>query len=144
LRPNHPGIAAAVMVPQVLATIRSIFSVEEQPRVIGLYGSMFGLAAIVGQLFGGTLITLHPLGLTWQSIFLINVPIGIGTLIGAAKFVPDIQPSRRVRVDLVGVTVLSLFLGSIIYPLTHGREAGWPPWCLPRSNLRERGWLPES
>jgi MFS family permease len=80
------GAAAAVMVPQVLATIRTLFPAKDQPKVIGLYGSMFGLAAIAGQLFGGALITLHPLGLTWQSIFLINVPLGIGALIGAAKF----------------------------------------------------------
>jgi EmrB/QacA subfamily drug resistance transporter len=124
------GAAAAVMVPQVLATIRTLFSVEEQPRVIGLYGSVFGLAAIVGQLIGGTLITLHPLGLTWQSIFLINVPIGLGTLVGAAKFVPEFRPLRRVKIDLIGVALLSLFLGSIIYPLTRGREAGWPPWTF--------------
>jgi MFS family permease len=37
------GATAAVMAPQVLATIRILFSVEEQPRVIGLYGSVFGL-----------------------------------------------------------------------------------------------------
>jgi MFS family permease len=124
------GVAAAVMVPQVLATIRTLFSVEEQPRVIGLYGSVFGLAAIVGQLLGGALITLHPLGFTWQSIFLINIPIGLGTLIGAIEFVPEIRPSQRVRLDLVGVTLLSFFLGSIIYPLTRGRELGWPAWTF--------------
>jgi MFS family permease len=116
------GASAAVMAPQVLATIRTIFSVEEQPRVIGLYGSVFGLASIVGQLLGGALITWHPLGLTWQSIFLINVPVGILALMGAIRFLPEIRPSSRLQVDLVGVLLLSLFLGSIIYPLTSGRE----------------------
>ena len=124
------GASAAVMAPQVLATIRTIFSTEEQPRVIGLYGSVFGLAAIVGQLFGGALITLHPLGFTWQSIFLINIPIGIFALIGAFRFLPEIQPSSRPKIDLVGVLLLSLFLGSIIYPLTRGRETGWPAWTF--------------
>lgn len=124
------GAAAAVMAPQVLATIRTIFSTEEQPRVIGLYGSVFGLASIVGQLFGGALITLHPLGLTWQSIFLINIPIGILALMGALRFLPEIQPSNRPKIDLLGVLLLSLFLGSIIYPLTRGREAGWPAWTF--------------
>jgi EmrB/QacA subfamily drug resistance transporter len=124
------GASAAVMAPQVLATIRTIFSVEEQPRVIGLYGSVFGLASIVGQLLGGALITLHPLSLTWQSIFLINVPIGIVALIGAVKFLPEIRPSKRIQIDLVGVLLLSLVLGSIIYPLTRGREAGWPAWTF--------------
>ncbi len=124
------GASAAVMAPQVLATIRILFSVEEQPGVMGLYGSVFGLASIMGQLLGGALITWHPFGLTWQSIFWINVPIGAIALVGAARFVPEIQPSRRARLDLTGVALLSLFLGSIIYPLTCGREAGWPPWTF--------------
>jgi MFS family permease len=98
--------------------------------VIGLYGSVFGLASVVGQLLGGALITWHPLGLTWQSIFLINVPIGVLALTGASRFLPEIQPSRRVRIDLIGVALLSLFLGSVIYPLTCGRETGWPPWTF--------------
>ena len=79
------GASAAVMVPQVLATIRILFSVEEQPSVIGLYGSVFGLASIVGQLLGGALITWSPSGLTWQSIFLINVPIGVIALLGRGE-----------------------------------------------------------
>ena len=124
------GASAAVMAPQVLATIRTIFSVQEQPRVIGLYGSVFGLASIVGQLLGGALITLHPFSLTWQSIFLINVPIGIVALLGAMKFLPEIRPSKRIPIDWVGVLLLSLLLGSIIYPLTRGREAGWPAWTF--------------
>jgi MFS family permease len=124
------GASAAIMAPQVLATIRTIFSAAEQPRVIGLYGSVFGLASIIGQLLGGALITLHPLGLTWQSIFLINIPIGILALMGAWKYLPAIQPSSRPNIDLVGVLLLSLLLGSIIYPLTRGREAGWPAWTF--------------
>jgi MFS family permease len=124
------GASAAVMAPQVLATIRTIFSTAEQPRVIGLYGSVFGLASIVGQLFGGVLITLHPLGLTWQSIFLINVPIGIVALLGALRFLPEAKPLSQPKVDLTGVFLLSLLLGSIIYPLTRGREAGWPAWTF--------------
>jgi EmrB/QacA subfamily drug resistance transporter len=124
------GASAAVLAPQVLATIRTIFSVQEQPRVIGLYGSVFGLASIVGQLLGGALVTLHPFSLTWQSIFLINIPIGIAALIGAMKFLPEIRPSKRTQIDVVGVLLLSLLLGSIIYPLTRGREAGWPAWTF--------------
>jgi EmrB/QacA subfamily drug resistance transporter len=124
------GISAAVMAPQVLAAIRNLFSTAEQPKAIGLYGSVFGLASVIGQLLGGALITLHPFGFTWESIFLINLPIGLLAFIGAARFLPETQPSRGVHLDLLGVLLLSLFLGSIIYPLTQGREAGWPVWTF--------------
>jgi EmrB/QacA subfamily drug resistance transporter len=124
------GLAAAVMAPQVLATLRSLFSRAEQPRVMGLYGSVFGLAAVAGQLSGGALITWHPFGLGWQSIFWVNVPIGTAALIGAAKLIPESERQLNTRIDLIGVALLSLCLGLLIYPLTHGREAGWPAWTF--------------
>jgi EmrB/QacA subfamily drug resistance transporter len=124
------GASAAVMAPQVLATIRTMFSAGEQTRVMGYYGSVFGMASIVGQLGGGILITLRPFGLDWESIFLINVPIGILALVGAAKLLPESRSEQRTRIDLLGVALLSTFLGLVIYPLTRGREAGWPPWTF--------------
>jgi len=124
------GIAASVMAPQVLATLRTLFVSAEQPRVMGLYGSVFGLAAVVGQLGGGALITWHPFGMGWQSIFWVNVPIGMAAFCGALKWIPESPPRPGVRVDLVGVLLLSLFLGLLIYPLTRGREDGWPAWTV--------------
>ena len=124
------GLAASVMAPQVLATLRTVFSSDEQPRVMSLYGSVFGLAAVVGQLGGGALITWHPLGLGWQSIFWVNVPIGMAAFVGAFKLIPESQPKRETRIDLLGVALLSIFLGLLIYPLTRGREQGWPAWTV--------------
>ena len=124
------GLAASVMAPQVLATLRTVFSSAEQPKVMSLYGSVFGLAAVVGQLGGGALITWHPLGLGWQSIFCVNVPIGIAAFVGAVKLIPESQPKRDTRIDLLGVALLSVFLGLLIYPLTRGREDGWPAWTI--------------
>jgi MFS family permease len=70
------GVAAALMSPQVLATIRTIFPPAERSLALGYYGAMVGLALVLGQLCGGLLISLHPFGLSWQSIFLVNLPIG--------------------------------------------------------------------
>ncbi|MCW3061368.1 MAG: transporter, partial [Capsulimonas sp.] len=49
------ALAASVMAPQVLATIRTVYSDGELTKIMGLYGSVFGLSAIVGQLGGGAL-----------------------------------------------------------------------------------------
>ncbi|MCC8400447.1 MFS transporter [Paraburkholderia sp. MMS20-SJTN17] len=124
------GIAAAVMAPQVLATIRAVVPLHQQTRVMSLYGFVFGLSSIVGQLGGGALITYHPFGLDWRVIFLINIPIGIAAFIGTWKFVPENQPATHTGVDLKGVALLSAVLLLVIYPLTHGREAGWPVWTF--------------
>ena len=124
------GLFAAILAPQVLATIRSVFSPQEQVRVMGFYGFVFGLAAVIGQLGGGALISLHPFGLGWRAIFLVNLPIGILALIGSWRFIPESRPPRGQRIDVPGMALLSLFLLMLVYPLTHGREAGWPLWMV--------------
>ncbi|KAB0651285.1 MFS transporter, partial [Burkholderia territorii] len=124
------GLFAAILAPQVLATIRSVFSPHEQVRVMGFYGFVFGLAAVIGQLGGGALISLHPFGLGWRAIFLVNVPIGILALLGSWRFIPESRTPRGQRIDVPGTVLLSLFLLMLVYPLTHGREAGWPLWMV--------------
>ncbi|MGA7779564.1 MAG: MFS transporter [Paraburkholderia sp.] len=124
------GMAAAVMAPQVLATIRAVVPLHQQTKVMSFYGLVFGLASIVGQLGGGALITYHPFGLDWRIIFLINIPIGILAFIGTWKFVPENQPKTQTGVDFKGVGLLSAVLMLVIYPMTHGREAGWPLWTF--------------
>ncbi|WP_293029214.1 MFS transporter [Pandoraea sp.] len=124
------GGSAAVMVPQILATIRAVFPKAQQTRVMSLYGFVFGFASVVGQIGGGALITLRPFGLGWQSIFLINVPVGLLALLGAWRVVPENRPDHGARLDLGGLFFLLLSLALVIYPLTAGREAGWPAWTL--------------
>ncbi len=124
------GMAAAVMAPQVLATIRAVVPLHQQTKVMSFYGFVFGLSSIVGQLGGGALITYHPFGLDWRIIFLINIPVGILAFIGTWKFVPENQPATRTGIDLKGVALLCALLLLIIYPLTRGREAGWPAWTF--------------
>ncbi|WP_322044630.1 MFS transporter [Paraburkholderia sp. J67] len=124
------GLFAAVLAPQVLATIRSVYPPQQQVRVMGLYGFVFGVAAVIGQLGGGALISLHPFGLGWRAIFLVNLPIGALALIGSWRFLPESRPPRGARIDVPGTLLLSLFLLMLVYPLTRGREDGWPAWML--------------
>lgn len=125
------GVSGAIMAPQVLALIHTIFTEKEQPLVMGLYSFSFGLAAVLGQLLGGILISMNILGLGWKIIFLINLPIGILALIGAIYFIPR-QEKRNIKepIDWIGIILLSLCLGLIIYPLTQGIEAGWSSWVV--------------
>ncbi|WP_321934798.1 MFS transporter [Paraburkholderia sp. J8-2] len=124
------GLFAATLAPQVLATIRSVFTPQEQVRVMSLYAFVFGVAAVIGQLGGGALISLHPFGLGWRAIFLVNLPIGVFALIGSWRFIPESRPPRGKRIDVPGTVLLSLFLLMLVYPLTRGRESGWPLWML--------------
>jgi predicted MFS family arabinose efflux permease len=76
------------------------------------------------------LVSSRPFGLTWQAIFLVNVPIGLAALIGGLVFLGDSRSPHAQRLDFGGVALLSLTLGLLIYPLVEGRETGWPLWIL--------------
>lgn len=73
---------------------------------------------------------MQPFGLPWQAIFLINVPIGLVALAGSMLFLPETRAAHVSRLDGGGVVLLSLALGSLVYPLVEGRETGWPPHLL--------------
>ena len=126
------GLAAALLVPQVLGAIRALHDAPGQEaalaRAIGFYGMMVGLAAAAGQLGGGVLVAWSPLGLGWRAVFLVNLPIGAAALAGAWVLLPETAAPRRPRLDLVGAALLSATLIALIVPLSEGRQAGWPPW----------------
>jgi len=124
------GAAATAMAPQVLASIRVMFPAAEQGLALGLYGATFSLAFIIGQVLGGVLIALHPFGLGWPAIFLVNLPIGLAGLAGSRLFLAESRAATAPRLDLGGVALLSLTLALLVYPLVEGRQAGWPAWCF--------------
>jgi EmrB/QacA subfamily drug resistance transporter len=124
------GLTATVMAPQVLASIRVLFPAAEQARALAFYGATFGLANICGQVLGGVLVSMHPFGFAWQTIFLINLPIGLVALFGSLVVLPDSRAEHAQKLDLGGVALLSLTLALLVYPLVEGREAGWPAWMI--------------
>ena len=122
------GLFAAVMVPQLLATLQSLFTPKERTPWYGVIGATTGLAAVAGPLLGGVLVDADLFGLGWRTIFLINVPIG-AVIIGLAhRTVPETRSRHPLRVDLVGVLLLSAAVLCIMLPLVEGRTLGWPIW----------------
>ena len=65
-----------------------------------------------------------------EADLLINLPVGLLTVIAAAKFVKESRSPKARRLDLGGVAILTLALTLLLYPLIQGREAGWPPWAF--------------
>jgi MFS family permease len=124
------GITGAMIAPAVLAALRSLFSGEEIPWALNIYGTGIGVAVAGGQLLGGVLIVADIGGLGWRVAFLINVPIGI-VLIGLALgLVPESGGSEKPRLDIYGVLLLSAALGALVVGLSIGRGQGWSPFVL--------------
>jgi MFS family permease len=125
------GSAAALLLPQVLGSIRALFQNErELSRAMSAYGIMMGMAAAIGQFSGGALIQWNPADLGWRAIFLLTLPVCAVTLVLAWKVVPETGGGGNVRLDLGGAALISLTLASIVLPLSEGREQGWPLWVF--------------
>jgi len=125
------GMAAALLVPQVLASIRALHTDEPALiKALGLYGMMMGLAAATGQFAGGALVQWNPLDLGWRAIFLVKVPICALTFALAWRLVPETSGGQRVQLDLIGAGLISLALAAIVVPLSQGRQQGWPFWVF--------------
>jgi MFS family permease len=125
------GSAAAVLLPQVLGSIRALFPNErELARAMSAYGIMMGMAAAIGQFSGGALIQWDPAGLGWRAIFLLPLPICAVALVLGWKLVPRTGGGGNIRLDLGGAALISLILTAIVVPLSEGREQGWPAWVF--------------
>jgi EmrB/QacA subfamily drug resistance transporter len=124
------GFTATLMAPQVLASIRVLFPPAEQATALALYGATFGLANILGQILGGVIVSSHLFGLTWQGIFLINVPLGLAGLAGSFLYLRDSKADQSQKLDIGGVILLSVMLTLLVYPLVEGRQTGWPLWMV--------------
>ncbi|MFF2576583.1 MFS transporter [Streptomyces goshikiensis] len=122
------GVGAALMVPQVFAVITLVVPENARHRVFGTLGIVIGLATMGGQLVGGLLIGADLFGTGWRSVFWVNVPIGVVTIVCAARCVPESRAPGTRKLDVPGVLALSSALLLLTFPLIQGREAGWPWW----------------
>jgi EmrB/QacA subfamily drug resistance transporter len=122
------GGAAALMVPQVLASIHTLFPDAARARAFALFGVAIGLGGAVGFMLGGWLVTLDLAGLGWRSIFCVNVPVGLVIVLAAARLMPAMPRGADARLDLAGAGVLFVGLLGLVVPLMFGRELGWPWW----------------
>ncbi len=122
------GIGGALLSTNVLSLIGVLYSKpDERAKALGAYATVMGFAAVGGQLLGGALVQLDPLGLSWRACFLINVPVGIVAIAAARRFVPESR-GEAAGVDLPGIGLITAGLTALVLPLVEGRQLGWPAW----------------
>jgi MFS family permease len=111
------GATAALMVPQVLATIHVLFPDQSRDRAFAIYGIALGLAAATGFVLGGVLVTADLASLSWRIIFFVNVPIGAIIIAAALLLMPTVERRPGARLDIIGALVLFAGLVCLICPL---------------------------
>jgi len=125
------GISASFMVPQAIAFIQILFTnPKERAKAIGWFGITLGIASIIGQVLGGYLSEIHTVIDGWRLIFFINLPVGLAALWATHHFLSETEQHESNVFDYSGIAILTMALFCLIYPLTQGREAGWPLWSI--------------
>ena len=124
------GIAAALMVPQVIATIQVMYAPHERARPLTVAAAMYAVSSMIGPFVGALLTESDIAGLGWRLIFLINVPVGLVLLLTAVYLLPESRSRTTHRLDLTGMVLLAVALLLLLYPLAMGHEEGWPLWTF--------------
>ena len=116
------GVGGAVMFAVSLALIAQEFTAgRERGMAMGAYGTTIGVAVAVGPLVGGALTD----SLGWESIFYLNVPIGVAALAITQLKLRETRDPNATRVDWAGVVSFSTALLALVLALVRGNDEGW-------------------
>src|SRR4051812_26049321 len=114
------GAGAALVTPLTLTLLSAAVPVERRGLALGIWGGVAGLAIATGPLVGGAVVQ----GLSWQSIFWINVPIGLA-LIPVARWRLVESYGAKAPLDVPGVVLASAGLFGVVLALVRGNTLGW-------------------
>ncbi len=114
------GLGAALMTPQTMAVITRIFPPDRRGAAMGLWGSVAGIATLVGPILGGVLVD----GLGWEWIFFVNVPVGVVGFVLAMIFVPAL-PTHAHRFDVLGVVLSAVGMFLLVFGIQEGETYDW-------------------
>jgi DHA2 family methylenomycin A resistance protein-like MFS transporter len=116
------GFGAAFLVPTSLALLSHSFpGSQERARAIGAWGAIAGIAAASGPVIGGFLVNV----LSWRSVFLVNVPIGILCFLLTSLYVPLTPRLPRRNLDIAAQVAAIIALGALTFALIEGAAWGW-------------------
>jgi EmrB/QacA subfamily drug resistance transporter len=115
------GIGGALIMPATLSIISNVFPREERAKAIGIWAAFAAIGIGLGPLFGGLLLEWF----SWESVFLLNVPVSAVALAAGFVLVPNSRDPEPGAFDLLGVTLSIATLGTLVYAIIEAPNAGW-------------------
>ncbi|MCG7849299.1 MAG: MFS transporter [ANME-2 cluster archaeon] len=115
------GLGAAMVMANGPAIITDVFPHTERGKAMGLIGAVVSIGSMAGPALGGFLI--HWMG--WQSIFYINIPLGLLGTVYAFRTLKRDQPHDGQKFDIPGAVFMFMSLISLLLVITRGQELGW-------------------
>ncbi|MFJ6629966.1 MFS transporter [Streptomyces sp. NPDC091376] len=125
------GLFGALLMPAALGLLRATFPAEKLNMAIGIWGMVIGASTAGGPILGGVLVE-H---VSWQSVFFINLPVGVLALVLGLVILKDHRAENAPKsFDIPGIALLSSAMFALIWPLIKAGEWGW-------GSASTLGWL---
>ncbi|MGW3627942.1 MFS transporter [Streptomyces sp. NPDC000880] len=116
------GLFGALLMPAALGLLRATFPAEKLNMAIGIWGMVIGASTAGGPILGGLLVQ-H---VSWQSVFFINVPVGILAVALGALILKDHRAKNAPKsFDILGIALLSAAMFCLVWALIKAPEWGW-------------------
>ncbi|MFF1291819.1 MULTISPECIES: MFS transporter [unclassified Streptomyces] len=116
------GVFGALLMPAALGLLRATFPAEKLNMAIGIWGMVIGASTAGGPILGGVLVE-H---VNWQSVFFINVPVGVLALVMGILILLDHRAENAPRsFDILGIALLSAAMFCLVWALIKAPAWGW-------------------
>jgi EmrB/QacA subfamily drug resistance transporter len=116
------GLGAAIITPAALSILTTTFAEgKERNAALGAWGAVGAFGAVAGVLLGGVLTDL----LSWEWIFFVNVPVGLGALAVTPILIGESRDATAEGYDLPGAVLVTGGLVALVYAITQANSYGW-------------------
>jgi MFS family permease len=114
------AIGGALMMPSSLGLMLPLFPPEKRAAAVGVWSAVGGAAAAGGPPIGGLLVQID-----WRWVFLVNLPIGVVTVVIGLRTLREIREDDRSAPDVLGALVLAATIAAIVAAIVQGQDWGW-------------------
>jgi EmrB/QacA subfamily drug resistance transporter len=114
------GLGAALLMPASLGLLLPEFPPEKRHIPIGIWAAVGGIAAAAGPPLGGLLVQV-----SWRWVFIVNVPVGLASLIAGWRILREIRHPEASRPDFLGAGLLTTAMAILVVAIIQGSTWGW-------------------
>jgi DHA2 family multidrug resistance protein len=115
------GMCGAALVPLSQAVMLDAYPIEQRGQAMGIWGVGVMLGPIMGPTLGGWLTENY----SWHWVFLVNLPVGIVTVLGLMVFMDETKRQAHLKFDWFGFIALAAGIGGMQLMLDRGEQLGW-------------------
>lgn len=114
------GFGAALLMPASLGLLLPEFPASKRHIAIGAWAAVGGIAAAAGPPLGGLLVQV-----SWRWVFLVNVPVGLASIVMGLRVLHEIRHPDAQRPDLLGAALLTAAVATLVLAIVQGSQWGW-------------------